>query len=285
MDKKTKNLLIFLAATFIWTYAFYLPIAIGHHSPAEMPYTIFLIFGGMGPSLVGVSMVLLNRDKEQRRDFFRRCFSLKQIGPVWWAVIFLLFPLMTALNVALTLGFGGSLPGFTMLKSIIANPVSLPFTAFISFMSGPWSEEFGWRGYALERIIARLGILPGTVGLSLLWAVWHLPLYFMAGTWHGEMGFRLAGFWGFLAYNIGLSLIMTCVFLNTHRSILSGMLLHFTSNFTSQLTAPASDNFEIIRIGLMLAAGIGFALYLWNQKRSATVRLETAGAPLYRAAG
>jgi uncharacterized protein len=285
MVKQTKNLIIFFAATFIWTYAFYLPIAVGHHSTAEMPYTILLIFGGMGPSLVGVAMVLLNRDKEQRRDYFRRCFSFKNIGPVWWAVIFLLFPLMTVLAIALNLGFGGSLPGFTMLKSLIANPVTLPFTAFISFMSGPWSEEFGWRGYALDRIIARLGILPGTVALGLLWAVWHLPLYFMAGTWHGEMGFRLAGFWGFLAYNIGLSLIMTCVFLNTNRSILSGMLLHFTSNFTSQLTAPTADSFEIIRIGLMLAAGIGFALYVWNQKRSAAGRAEIASVRVYRAAG
>jgi uncharacterized protein len=269
MVKQTKNLILFLAATFLWTYAFYAPIAIGHHNTAQMPYTILLILGGMGPSVVGVGMVLLNRNKAERRDYFQRCFSLKRIGRGWWGVIFLIFPVLTALSIALDLVFGGYLPEFALLKTLIANPVSLPLVAFISFMSGPWSEEFGWRGYALDRIISRLGTLRGTLVLGVLWGVWHLPLYFMAGTWHGEMGFRLAGFWSFVVYQVGLSLIMTCVFLRTHRSIFSAMLVHFTSNFTSQLTTPASDSYEILRSLLILAAGIAFYLVVVNQKRSA----------------
>ena len=46
MDKQTKNLLIFFAATFVWTWAFYTPIAIGGHNPYQMPWIILLIFGG-----------------------------------------------------------------------------------------------------------------------------------------------------------------------------------------------------------------------------------------------
>ena len=92
MNKQTKNLLIFFAVTFVWTWAFYIPIAAGGHNPYEMPWMILLIFGGMGPSVIGVSMVLFTLDKEARRDYWRRCFSFKRISGLWWAAIFLSFP-------------------------------------------------------------------------------------------------------------------------------------------------------------------------------------------------
>jgi uncharacterized protein len=260
MDKHTRKLILFLVFTFLWTYAFYAPIAIGRHDVGQMPYTVLLIFGGMGPSVVGVSMILLDGDREQRRDYFRRCFSIRLIRPRWWAVILLVFPACAAVSIALNAGLGGTMPEFAMLKALAANPVSIPLAAFISFMSGPWSEEFGWRGYALDPLLKRLGTVRGTLMLAFFWAIWHLPLYFMAGTWHGEMGFRPAGFWSFMGLSVGLSLIMTIVYLQTGRSILSGMLLHFTSNFSAQLIAPAWDAFEITRVLVILAVGAAFAV-------------------------
>jgi hypothetical protein len=64
---------------------------------------------------------------------------------------------------------GGELPGMEMLRNLIANPLTIPLAAFISFMSGPWSEEFGWRGFALDRIIKPLGVIPGTIVLGVVW--------------------------------------------------------------------------------------------------------------------
>jgi membrane protease YdiL (CAAX protease family) len=147
----------------------------------------------------------------------------------------------------------------------MANPIMWPLAAFISFMSGPWSEEFGWRGFALDRFILQFGVLRGSVGLGLVWAVWHLPLYFMPNTWHGQMGFKLAGFWTFIVLSMGLSLIMTWIYLASNRSILSAMLLHFASNFTGQLIAPNSDTAEILRSVLILAIGL-VACYQMTQK-------------------
>jgi membrane protease YdiL (CAAX protease family) len=45
------------------------------------------------------------------------------------------------------------MPGMKQFVSLMANPLMWPLAAFISFMSGPWSEEFGWRGYALDRFL------------------------------------------------------------------------------------------------------------------------------------
>jgi uncharacterized protein len=256
LNKSHKHLLTFLVATFLWTWVCYAPIAIGHHNPYEMPWTIFLFLGGAGPSLIGVVLVLLTYAKPQRRDFWQRCFSFKRINILGWLMIVLVFPLIVAVSIAIDLLTGGSMPAMTQLKELIANPLLWPLVAFISFMSGPWSEEFGWRGFALDRLINFFGVIRGSLVLGLIWAVWHLPLYFMLGTWHSDMGFKVAGFWTFIVMSIGLSLIMTAVYLTSNRSILSGMLLHFTSNFTMQLIAPSSDTVEVLRSLLMLVVGL-----------------------------
>lgn len=272
MNKQTKNLLIFLAATFVWTWAFYAPIAAGGHNPYQMPWTILLILGGMGPSVIGVAMVFLTLDREARRDFWRRSFSFKRIRGLWWAVIFLVFPLLYGLSVFTDVAMGGSLPEMTQLRALIANPMMIPLAAFISFMSGPWSEEFGWRGYALDRILTPFGLLTGSISLGLIWGVWHLPLFFMPATWHGGIGFGLTGFWTFMLRSVGLALLMTWVYLNTDRSILSGMFMHFTSNFTGQLLASVSTRVEVFESVFIFA--VGLVACLWMSRKNQINRPE-----------
>ena len=106
------------------------------------------------------------------------------------------------------------------------------------------------------------------MGLGLVWAVWHLPLYWMAAGWHAEMGFKFAGFWTFTIQSVGLSLIMTWIYLASNRSIFSGMLLHFTSNFSAQLMAPVSDRVEIVGAVLMLVTGLAACLYVTRRTHS-----------------
>jgi membrane protease YdiL (CAAX protease family) len=256
MTKETRNLILFFVATFIWTWAFYAPIAISGSSPYNMPWMVLLILGGAGPSIVGLAMVFITHDKGQRRDYWRRCFSLRRVGPAWWAVIFFIFPLVFAVSIGVDMATGGPLPGIDQLKSLIATPGVIPLAAFLSFLSGPWSEEFGWRGFALDPLLKRFGPVSGSIVLGVVWAVWHFPLFLMPATWHGKMGFQLAGFWTFIVFSVGLSLIITWVYQNTDRSILAGMLLHFTSNFTAQLLATTSNQVEMLRAVLLLAVGL-----------------------------
>ena len=101
MDKATRHLLIFFAATFAWTWACYAPMALTGQSPYAMPWTILLIAGGMGPSLMGILLAMLTYDRAGRRDYWRRCFDPRLIGGRWWGVILLVFPVIYLLAVAL----------------------------------------------------------------------------------------------------------------------------------------------------------------------------------------
>jgi uncharacterized protein len=66
---------------------------------------------------------------------------------------------------------------------------SLHWSALISFsvynystlLGGPIFEEPGWRGFALSRLEAQIGPLPAALLLGVIWAAWHLPMFFYPG--------------------------------------------------------------------------------------------------------
>jgi membrane protease YdiL (CAAX protease family) len=61
---------------------------------------------------------------------------------------------------------------------------------------GPVPEEPGWRGYALDGLQARRSALPADLILGVVWALWHLPLHSMRGTWQADaVGFATQQFW------------------------------------------------------------------------------------------
>jgi membrane protease YdiL (CAAX protease family) len=89
------------------------------------------------------------------------------------------------------------------------------------------NEELGWRGYLLPALQARWSSLTSSVVLGVIWALWHLPLFFMAGTSQSYMPFP-----GFLLFTIPLTVIFTWVHNQTGGSILLVMLLHGAVNTT-----------------------------------------------------
>lgn len=266
----------FLLATFAWTWAFYGALIWSGHSAYEMPWMLLLIAGGMGPSLVAIVLILLG-DPADRQEFGRRARDLRSMSPRWWAFILAIFPLIFAAAIALDLAFGGDSPGRDQWRALMASPALWPLVTFISFLSGPWSEEFGWRGYLLDPWLARFGRLRGSILLGLTWGVWHLPLYVMPATWHGQMGFRLEGFWTFLLLSVGLSILMTRVHTATAGSIPAAMLVHFAANFTSQLIAPVSDRVEVARTLFTLAVAIAL-LYIPDRIARLTVAARPIGS-------
>jgi uncharacterized protein len=250
----------------IWTFLFYAPLSITKISPYQMPGMILLILGGAGPSVIAVLLILFKFDKEERRAYWKSCFSIKNISIPMWFFIFLIFPLVFIFSIIINKMMGGAAPGMEQLNYFMLYPASIPFTLFISFMSGPWSEEFGWRGFALKPLIERFGNINGSVILGLIWGIWHLLLYFMPETWHGQMGFKFSGFWIFMISSVGLSFLMTWIFLKTNNSILSGLLMHFASNFTGQCLWPYDDRIEIINTSVIFF--LGLILLLNYQKKN-----------------
>jgi membrane protease YdiL (CAAX protease family) len=96
-------------------------------------------------------------------------------------------------------------------------------------------EEVGWRGYALPRLAARLGLGGASLVLGMAWALWHLPLFFIAGSGSDGQSFPV-----YLLHVTALSVAMAWLYWRTGGSLLLTMLMHAAINNTTTLVPAAS---------------------------------------------
>ena len=120
----------------------------------------------------------------------------------------------------------GGWPGFA------AEPIALMVAAIMASMLlfGQAGEETGWRGYALPRLADRIGLGWASVVLGVIWAGWHLPLFFIPGLETTGQSFPL--------YALGvasLSVAIAWLYANTNGSLFLTMLMHSAINNTKDI--------------------------------------------------
>ncbi len=93
---------------------------------------------------------------------------------------------------------------------------------------GPLSEELGWRGYALDRLQTRWNALISSLILGIVWSLWHLPLFYIAGTFHNVYEIS---FLGFMLGTTTISVLYTWAYNNTAGSIWSAVFFHWVYTY------------------------------------------------------
>lgn len=99
---------------------------------------------------------------------------------------------------------------------------------------GPISEEFGWRGYALDRLQTRWSPLISSIMIGIVWGLWHGPLFMMVGTSQHELGIP---FLGFTVGLIALSILFTWLHNHTGGSIWTAIFFHWIYTYMAQVVA------------------------------------------------
>ncbi len=197
----------------------------GTSQPPPLSLALLLLYG-FGPSIAGVVMTAVLDGRRGLRELWRSATRFN-LGWQSYLVIVLLPLLALGLRVAVYLLRGGVTHTSALVTSL---PALLLFTIQIAIL-GPISEEFGWRGFALGRLLDRWQPLAASLILGIIWAFWHLPTFFIAGTAQALSGSPLIEFPLFALTTIGTSVIFTWLYLRSGRSLWSALLFHFTINF------------------------------------------------------
>lgn len=150
--------------------------------------------------------------------------------------------------------------------SVLSNPpVALMAPLIILFTSGPLQEEFGWRGYALPRLLRRFNALTASLWLGVFWWLWHLPLVFIPGRF---MVNSLALFLLLLVEIVLTTILMTWVYRRTQQSILAALIFHTMMNYSIWVFLPSMQvSTALILITCLFLALAVVGLVLREERR------------------
>jgi membrane protease YdiL (CAAX protease family) len=249
--KATENIRKFLLFTFLFSWLVWGAMII--FPPSQNWFVPLLFLGAFGPTLAAVLMVQTSWSVRGKQKFWKRVFDIRLIGRKWLLLIFLIFPVILAVGYFILFLIGKEIPDFSSYFSGLENFEAVVLFLVFMLLGGPLAEELGWRGFLLDPLQEKWGSLKASLIVGFFWLIWHLPLFFIAGTSQSQKGFGFS-FWSWSLQIMVLSVIFTWIHNHTKKSILAAVLLHFMANFFYPLNLDAQGEiiFAIVRILIIL---------------------------------
>jgi uncharacterized protein len=254
----------YFAITFAITWTFWSTGALLGLEFTDPPMLALFVLGGSGPPLAALLMAHRERGRAGLRDIWRRLIDVRRVKRTWYLLIaaaVLLPHFGMVLFDWLLWGDGG---GLASAGRFLITPVAL-FGALAYMLIAVIPEEIGWRGYGLDPLLHRYSALGASLILGTFWMIWHLPLYFVPGTFlHDTVGLGTVRYW---TINLAIPLIAvlhTWIYNNTARSIYSAVLFHILWNLAGEAFDP-SARADLVRLILLalLTAGV---LLCWGYR-------------------
>lgn len=213
---------------------------------------IMLLLGVFAPSYVALALTARDQGRAGLRELLSRLIRWR-VGLRWYlfaAGFMAAIKLSAALVHRVVTGAWPTFGHEAWYVMAIALVFSTPVQA---------GEEIGWRGYALPRIAARIGLGPAGVVLGVIWAFWHVPIFFMPGSDTYGQAFPV-----YLLQVTAISVAMAWLYAHTNGSLLLVMLLHAAVNNTKDIVPSAlAGATRVFTLHASLVAWLTVAL-LWT---------------------
>ncbi len=250
----------FLAITFVWSWSCWLlaPFLKAHSTLAAAGLSTL---GSFGPGVAAVAVIGWFGGARALRGWLGRCLQWR-IGmrPFAWAFFLPMTVLAAAALVHVALG--GTLGPSPLVGHL---PLAAANLVLILLLGGPLGEEFGWRGYAGPALQVRYGWRAASLILGAVWGLWHLPLFFVAGTLQSRLPVL-----PFLASTIALSVVFGWLSARSRGSLLPALTLHTAVNWWAWvipgLLVSGNQGQMALAVGLLTLVAIG--LLAWPARRT-----------------
>lgn len=192
--------------------------------------------------------LILFRKYLTRDKLFRQFFFGKTGSTFSYVIVFLLF-VAQFMNFYLFQVNNAEFSAHTFITTFIGQ-----------FLLGGGLEEAGWRGYLLPCLYKKHNILLSSIGVSIIWVIWHLPYFFISGSIQASESFISYAIIGIIT-----GFILAAIYLLT-KSVLLCMLFHSWQN-TIVMTVQADMENIWFMIVFMFLGIVSVLLCLNKQKQ------------------
>ena len=252
---KRNSVISFFILAFAVSWSIEIPLALLHQGilSAQIPMW-FHYFASLGPLSAALIMSFLTEGDSGIRNLIARIFKWRVDIRYYTFVILVpvgLFAFACLLNRIIT----GNWPNVTLLGAVDYLPYLTPLGALglwlITFGLG---EETGWRGFALPHLQKTRSATVATLILGLVWAFWHLPMFFYRDTYiqMGPVGFPM------LALSLlCAAMIFTWLYNSTNGSVWIVIIFHAVFNWLTANEAGGPFAGVILSVVIIL-----WALYI-----------------------
>ena len=224
----------FVLVAFAWSWLWWIPATLAERGMITLPIPAGLleISGGFGPLLAAFVLTWVEAGGPGVRALAGQ--ALRWRVALFWYGVALLGPFLYQLvAMGLHVLLGGQPPE---LGSLLAQVPDVLINFVLVFFLIGVAEEFGWRGYLLPRLQGQTSALLASLVVGVIWAAWHLPLFFNPGTSYIQTPFAV-----WLIFLLPYSVIHTWLYNSTRASLLLAIALHAMVNVTGSLWMSVPD--------------------------------------------
>ncbi len=236
----------FFRLTFALTWVLQVPAVLaaqGLLPGAPTSYLPLAALGIFGPLVAATYLTARAEGRSGLRRLYARLLP-SQVRWHWYAVALLLPAVLLAAVLQLL-----NLAGRTGDVVFNRGAAALVVAVFISV-----AEEVGWRGYALPRLMAKLGAFAGSGVLGVVWMVWHIPMFV-------GLGIPLSLLLVMLLFFLGGSLTFTWLYNRTGGSLFIAVLAHLGVHMNNSHAALPGKHLPLVVHAVVFAGlGLGAAL-------------------------
>jgi uncharacterized protein len=232
----THSLLWFFLLVFGFSWLFWLPAVLASFGlfSLALPNMVWVVIGAHGPLFASLVLSYKSGGWVAVTQLIRSGFNLRMaLG--WWLAIIFIPVVLAGIAVWVNIVLNGYQPDTPLLRQPI---MILPTFLVLFFLGGSFQEEFGWRGYALPRLLSLWNPLIASLFLGVIWGFWHLPLFYISGVSQSFMPFGI-----FVLLATTFSVLFTWFFLRTNRNLFSALLFHTAINTSLSLFPPVEQKF------------------------------------------
>lgn len=250
---------LFLLGVVGWTWAWLAPAVIGGGEGWSVWLIICTAVGLMGP-LVVPAWLIHRGWWDASLDptvghFFRRCVAFGSLNRRW---------VLALVGLVALWGWGPLMLEPSVLGDEGLIQVVAPAFIFVGLLGA--LEEPGWRGYGQEALQRRLPVGVAGLVVGLFWALWHLPLFFIGGTYQHHLGVGTVEFWAFMGAIAIISPFYAWLYNAAGRAVVAVLLFHGFGNVARELT-PEVSHMATLAVEAAMTAVVLILSWRWMVKR------------------